>query len=224
MMVNRVFCYSKNVAKQNGNRLPILELILITVLGMVAFISLVVTMKNNFNITLLVLFFVIWIILIIYYSAILGLRLRNRVTGYATDVDGRIFKVMNLNNAQNLYFGGVATGGMIDHLTGNNSNLGKNLGGVVGATAQFYSISRSAKYMSHPEIIAKIVESSPNITSAEVMEILKVYSITNRKRNIKVNCDYKNLRNNKIKYNKNLVIEKSFNMLDDLVSIIDTHK
>ena len=32
MIVNRVFCYSKEVAKKNGIRLPILELVLLTVI------------------------------------------------------------------------------------------------------------------------------------------------------------------------------------------------
>lgn len=224
MKVNRVFCYSKEVAKQNGNKLPILALILSTILGMVAFILLAVIMGDNFNTILFALFIIIWIALIIYYSIILGLRLKNRMTGYATDTEGRIFKAMTMNNGQGLYFGGVAAGGMLDQLAGNNSNIGKSLGGAVGAAAQFYSMNRSAKYMSHPEIVAKMIESAPNITGAEVIEILKVYSITNRKKTIKVKCDYRILRNNKIKYNKNLVIEKSFNMFEDLLNALNTHK
>lgn len=224
MKVNRVFCYSKEVAKQNGNKLPILALILSTILGMVAFILLTVIMGDHFNTALFVLFFITWLSLIIYYSIILGLRLRNRMTGYATDTEGRIFKAMTMNNGQGLYFGGVAAGGMLDQLIGSDSNLGENLGGAVGAAAQFYSMNRSAKYMSHPEIVAKMIESAPNITGAEVIEILKVYSITNRKKSIKVKCDYRILRNNKIKYNKNLVIEKSFNMFEDLLTALNTHK
>ena len=36
----------------------------------------------------------------------------------------------------------------------------------------FYSMNRSAQYMSHPEIIAKMVEEAPNVTGAEIYEIL----------------------------------------------------
>ena len=224
MRVNRVFCYSKEVAKQNGNKLPILTLILSTILGMVAFVGLAVIMGDSFNGVMFTLVFIAWLSLIIYYSIILGLRLRSRMTGYATDTEGRIFKAMTINNGQGLYFGGVAAGGMIDQLVGNDSSLGESLGGAVGAAAQFYSMNRSAKYMSHPEIVAKMVESAPNITGAEVIEILKVYSIINKKKSIKIKCDYRNLRNNKIKYNKSLVIEKSFNMFDDLANALNTHR
>jgi len=78
--------------------------------------------------------------------------------------------------------------------------------------------------MSHPEIVAKMVEEAPNITGAEVYEILKVYSITDKGKTVKVNCDYKILRTNKIKYAKNLTIEKAFNMFDDLIGVLNTHR
>lgn len=224
MKVNRVFCYSKEVAKQNGNKLPILELILSAILGIVAFTSLAVVMRDSFNDIIFAIVLIVWLSLIIYYSIILNLRLRSKITGYATDTEGRIFKAMTMNNGQGLYLGGVAAGGMIDQIVGNDSNLGESLGGAVGAVAQFYSLNRSAKYMSHPEIVAKMIELAPNITGAEVIEILKVYSIINRKKSIKIRCDYRNLRNNKIKYNKNLVIEKSFNMFDNLETVLNTHR
>jgi len=131
---------------------------------------------------------------------------------------------MTVNNGQGLYFGGVAAGGLVDQLVGNDSSFGESLGGALGAAAQFYSMNRSAEYMSHPEIVAKMIESAPNITGAEVFEILGVHSITDKGKSIKINCDYKIIRTNKIKYNKNLTIEKSFNMFDDLVKELQSHR
>ena len=221
MIVNRVFCYSKEVAKKNGIRLPIIELVLLTV-GFIIWIIVNAMMLESG--TLFTISIIIFMTLLIYYSLILGLRMRNRMTGYATDTNGRIFKAMTVNNGQGLYFGGVAAGGLIDQIAGNDSGIGESLGGAVGAAAQFYAMNRSAKYMSHPEIVAKIVESAPNITGAEVFEILKVHSITDRGKTVKVNCDYKILRTNKIKYAKNLTIEKAFNMFDDLISVLNTHR
>lgn len=221
MIVNRVFCYSKEVAKKNGIRLPIIELVLLTV-GFIIWIIVNAMMLESG--TLFTISIIIFMTLLIYYSLILGLRMRNRMTGYATDTNGRIFKVMTVNNGQGLYFGGVAAGGLIDQIAGNDSGIGESLGGAVGAAAQFYAMNRSAKYMSHPEIVAKIVESAPNITGAEVFEILKVHSITDHGKTVKVNCDYKILRTNKIKYAKNLTIEKAFNMFDDLISVLNTHR
>lgn len=221
MIVNRVFCYSKEVAKKNGIRLPIIELVLLTV-GFIIWIIVNAMMLESG--TLFTISIIIFMTLLIYYSLILGLRMRNRMTGYATDTNGRIFKAMTVNNGQGLYFGGAAVGGLIDQLAGNDSGVGQDLGGAVGAAAQLYAMNRSANYMSHPEIVAKIVESAPNITGAEVFEILKVHSITDQGKTVKVNCDYKILRTNKIKYAKNLTIEKAFNMFDDLISVINTHK
>mgnify|MGYP006955123514 CR=1 FL=1 len=171
MKINRVFCYSKEVANQNGNKLPILALILSIILGIVAFVCLVVIMGDSFNGVMFTLVFIAWLSLIIYYSMILALRLRSRMTGYATDTEGRIFKATIINNGQGLYFGGVAAGGMIDQLVGNDSSIGEGLGSIVGVTAQFYSMNKAAKYMSHPEVVAKMVELAPNITGAEVLEI-----------------------------------------------------
>lgn len=224
MIVNRVFCYSKDIAKKNGNKLPILQLVLTTIIGMIALILLAALMGSEFNEALFMLVIFLWIGVIIYYSVLLGIRMRSRMTGYATDMNGRIFRAMTVNNGQGLYFGGVAAGGLIDQLAGSDSGIGESLGGTVGAIAQFYAMNRSAKYMSHPEIVAKMVESAPNITGAEVFEILKVYDIVNKSKLIKVKCDYKILRTNKIKYRRTLTIEKSFNMFDDLVGILNTHR
>ena len=221
MIVNRVFCYSKEVAKKNGIRLPILELVLLTVVFIVWIIVSAMIFESMIPFTISM---IVFMTLLIYYSVTLGLRMRNRMTGYATDTNGRIFKAMTVNNGQGLYFGGAAAGGLIDQLAGNDSNIGRDLGGAIGAAATFYSMNRSAQYMSHPEIVAKMVEEAPNITGAEVYEILKVYSITDKGKTVKVNCDYKILRTNKIKYAKNLTIEKAFNMFDDLIGVLNTHR
>ena len=131
MIVNRVFCYSKEIAKKNGNKLPILALVLSTILGITAFISVVI--MNKFNGIIFAIIFIAWLSLIIYYSIILMLRLVSRMTAYATDTEGRIFKTIAMNDGQGLYFGGVAAGGMIDQFAGNDSNPGESLGGAVGA-------------------------------------------------------------------------------------------
>lgn len=221
MKVNRVFCYSKNVANENGNQLPILKLISVAIMLIVGPIM-VSFLENSFLLFAMVM--MLFTVLLIYYSMILGIRLRSRLSGWALTNDGRIFKAVAINNGQGLYFGGIAAGSLVDQLVGNDSHIGGNIGGVVGATTQFYAMNKSAQYMSHPEIIAKMVEEAPNITGAEVYEILKVYRTTDRKHSVKINCDYKIIRTGKIKYNKNLVIEKSYNQFQDLISCMNTHR
>ena len=220
-MVNRVFCFSKDVAKQNGNKLPILQLIFSTIFFIFAFIVLAVVSDSA---ALFAIMMIAFIVVIVYYSVILGLRMRTRMSGWATTTDGRIFKAVAMNNGQGLYFGGLAAGSLIDQVAGSSNNIGRDAGGALGAAAQFYSMNRSAQYMSHPEIIAKMVEDAPNITGAEVFEILGVHSITNNSHSVKINCDYRIVRTGKIKYNKNMSIEKSFNQMDDLVNTLNTHR
>ncbi len=168
------------------------------------------------NYRIVMLLMVIWFILVVYYIIILTLRLKVRITGYAIDMEGKLFKVKAIDNWQDSYFIGPSNG----RLFGRKRNSGR----IRGVIARLYSLSELAEYMSYPEVIAKIVEDYPNVTGAEVIEILKVYTIIDRKKSIKVKCDYKVLRNNKIKYNKNLVIEKSFNMFDDLINVLNTCK
>lgn len=221
-MVNRVFCYSKKVASENGNRLPIWQIILTTIIMIVGGIALALITDNSSKIVNVIIILAFGVIG--YFSVILGLRLQTKMTGWATTSDGRIFKTMTMNNGQGLYFGGVAAGGIIDQISGNANNIGKNVGGAVGAIAEYKSIDRSSKYMSNPEIIARIVESAPNISGAMVFEILNVYSITDGKHSIKLNCDYKVVNTGKIMYKRNMHVEKSYNQLNDLINILSTHK
>ena len=39
-----------------------------------------------------------------------------------------------------------------------------------------------------------------------------------------MDSDYKIIRTNKIKYAKNLTIEKSYNMYEDLIKVLNTHR
>ena len=214
MRVNRVFCYSKDVAKQNGNKLPIMELVLTTIIFIVAIIALAVVLEDSMALFVIMMF--AFIGLIIYFSIILGLRLRTRMSGWATTDDNRIFKAMTVNNGQGLYFGGIAVGSMVDQLADSAKDIGRDIGGAIGAAGQFYAMNRQAQYMSHPEIVAKMVESAPNITGAEVIEILKVHSITEGKHSVKINCDYKTLRTDKVKYKKNVSIETTIDKIFSL--------
>lgn len=218
MIVNRVFCYSKDVAKQNRNRLPILELVLTIIIFFVASIGIGIFLKNSMVLFMIMIF--VFLVFFLYFIFILDLRLKSRMSGWATTNDNRIFKAMVVNNGLRLYSGGIAAGSMVDQLT----NSTKDVGVALGVAGLFYSMNRQAQYMSHPEIIAKMVESAPNITGAEVIEILKVYSIKERNHSIKVKCDYKTLRTDRIKHNRNLDIEKSYNQLNDLISAINLHR
>lgn len=221
-MVNRVFCYSKEVAKKNGNTLPVLQLILATIIFMVAI--LVMTIFVAEALTLFILLIFLFMVAIIYLAIRFDHIMKTRMSGWATTNDGKVYKAMTVNNGQGLFVGGVAVGSLVDQMVGKGSGIGGDIGGTVGTIAQYYSMHKSAEYMSHPEIVAKMVEEAPNVTGAEVYEILKVHSITQKHHFVKINCDYKIVRTGKVKYNKKMKIEKSFNQMTDLIDVLNTHK
>lgn len=224
--VNRVFCYSKDEALKNGNRLPIMELVLTFLIFCIILIAVSVG-KNAFMVQSDIIDFIVGTILpliisglTIYYSVILGIRIAAKISGFAITDDNRIFRVAISNNGQGLVLGGAAVGSMIDKLSNSNKNIGRDIGGAIGAASQIYIMNKNAEYMSHPEIIAKIVESDKTVKGVFIIEILKVHSISEGKHSFKVNCDFKIINMNKTRYNKNFYIPKSYNQINDLIDII----
>ena len=218
IIVNRVFCYSKNEAIKNGNSLPIKQLVLIFVIFFVVLIAISIIRntfigQSEFLEFIVIMLPMIFSGLIIYYSFILGIRLAERVSAFVITNDNRIFRVATTNNGNGRVIGGIAAGSIIDKLSSNNNNIGRNIGGAIGAASQLHTMNKNSHYMSNPEVIAKIVESSETVKVITMMEILKVYSIKEGKHSFKVNCDFKIVNINKTRYNKNLYISKSYNCL-----------
>lgn len=214
-MVNRVFCYSKEIANQNGNKISFWPIGITSIIYLIANYIIIVYMPGNFG--LLSLIVIAYMILIPILTKIQSKKARARMSGWATTSDGRIFKVMIVNS-------GLGAGKLMNPVFNNDKNIVGNIDDIIGSLTQTYSIQKSIQYMSQPEIIAKIVEEAPNVTGAEVLEILKVHSITNGKHSVKINCDYKIIRTGKINYNNNMEIEKAYNQFNDLINIISTHR
>ena len=150
--------------------------------------------------------------------------MRAKLIGYAIDNEGKIYQATKLNNNGGLYLEGIIAGDLVDKITNNNSHIGANIGGIVGVTSQYYTLNKSTKIMTNPEIIAQIVENGEKISGAKVIEILRTYQYIDKGKYVKVNCDYKLLRGNKILYNKPIKIYKAYNCFNDLINIIINKK
>ena len=224
-MVNRVFCYSDEEAKRNGNSVSIGKMIL-QVIGMV--LLLVITMFVCFaifdelmdNLIFLLFLVICFTGLIIGYAIKFGFKFRSQLTGFATDTDNNVYCATKLNNGEEFVIGGIAAGGVIDAVLKDSNSFAGNMAQGVGAAMALYSFNKSAKIMQNPEIIAKIVENANTTTGAEVRQILKVYNYTQNSHSVKIRCDYRIMRTGKIKYNKNITIYKSFNCFNDLMNAI----
>ena len=223
MKISKVFCYSKEVASQHGNKL--LPIILAIIISFILYIIGFIFIFEFFHAYgyLVLLLTLVFIFLITYCSIALGLKLQAKLMGWVITEDNRLFHVKILNYGAGLYFGGLSAGHIIDNITNNDNNTGQTLGGLFGSAAEVYAINKATKYAENPNIIAKIVKDYPNVKGAEVIEILKVHSLTEERKKIKIVCDFKYLNYNKIKFNKKIILEKSFNQLDDLVAAFKTH-
>ena len=222
MKVTRVFCYSKDVAKQYKNTFSIFTMFLGICLALLAFVF--VFLIGFEYPPILLLGFIGLITFFVFFGISINRKMRAGLSGFAITEDNRLFQASIINNGQGLYLGGVAIGSIIDQLANNSSNVGSSIGGTIGSVAQLYSINRSINYMEHPEIVAKMVEEAPNISGAIVTEILKVHSIIDNGKSIKINCDTKIVGKDNINYNKNILIKKAYIQFNDLVNILNMIK
>ena len=222
-MIDRVFVFSKDFAKKNGNGSKLWIIVLLTVVLM--FSMMILEDKVSTNVILAVIFTIFAIM--IYYAVLWGIGMRSKSVGFATTKDGRIFEAMFVNTNLRIYLSGLAIGTIADGILKNSNGAGANLGGTIGSVAQLYSINKNAEIcIKHPEIIASMVEDTVNtrrINGTMVYEILKVYDIVDSKHSVKVRCDYAVSNSGTVICNKKLKIYKSYNQFNDLLGMLQQH-
>ena len=222
-MIDRVFVFSKDFAKKNGNGSKLWIIVLLTVVLM--FSMMILEDKVSTNVILAVIFTIFAIM--IYYAVLWGIGMRSKSVGFATTKDGRIFEAMFVNTNLRIYLSGLAIGTIADGILKNSNGVGANLGGTIGSVAQLYSINKNAEIcIKHPEIIASMVEDTVNtrrLNGTIVYEILKVYDIVDSKHSVKVRCDYAVSNSGTVIYNKKLKIYKSYNQFNDLLGMLQQH-
>ena len=158
-MIDRVFVFSKDFAKKNGNGSKLWIIVLLTVVLM--FSMIILEDKVSTNVILAVIFTIFAIM--IYYAVLWGIGMRSKSVGFATTKDGRIFEAMFVNTNLRIYLSGLAIGTIADGILKNSNGVRANLGGTIGSVAQLYSINKNAEIcIKHPEIIASMVEDTVN--------------------------------------------------------------
>lgn len=222
-MIDRVFVFSKDFAKKNGNGSKLWIIVLLTVVLM--FSMIILEDKVSTNVILAVIFTIFAIM--IYYAVLWGIGMRSKSVGFATTKDGRIFEAMFVNTNLRIYLSGLAIGTIADGILKNSNGAGANLGGTIGSVAQLYSVNKNAEIcIKHPEIIASMVEDTVNtrrLNGTMVYEILKVYDIVDSKHSVKVRCDYAVSNSGTVIYNQKLKIYKSYNQFNDLLGMLQQH-
>ena len=224
-MINRVFCYSDEEAKKNGNSVSIGKMLLqiiVMVLLMIIVMFVCFAISHDFmdNPLFFLLFIFGFTILIICYAINFNLKFHSQLTGFAIDTENNIYLATKLNNGEEFVIGGMAAGEIIDKVLGKSNSFSGDLVQGVGTAMTLYTLKKSAKIMQNPEIIAKMVESANTTTGAEVRQLLKVYNYTENTHKVKIKCDYRIMRNGKVKCNKTMNIYKSYNCYNELINII----
>lgn len=195
-MVNRVFIYSKREAKKNKINMPILQLVLVFVMLMIFTIICPILNLMNYLPIIMSLFS----IALMYYSILLGLRMRFSNIAYATDTSGNLYKVVSLTNTN-----------------GANRNL-------VKAAIAVNNYVSSTRFIQNPNEVAKIIENKEFVNGILIYEITHVYEIEESRGSYKVRCDYEISNNHSKKINKTIRIYKSVNGSNDLSKVLENLK
>lgn len=208
-MINKVFCYSDEVAKKNGIKKEIIYKLILMAIIFIIMICLVLVFSSYSFLILLVGFFIIIFISIKLASNYSMAKL----IGYAIDNEGNLLQVIMLNHIDN-----VSTSGNI---------LGQSVGGNFGQSVGIFSdsmdsanrLNKNMLSMSDPEFVLNAIKNAHTSENIQVFKFEKVYSIIDKKTKIMVKCDRRFIKNNKL-YKKKIIITKSYTMFDELVNCL----
>ncbi len=225
-MINRVFCYSNDEAKKNGNNTSagkmlaqIAGMVLLFCVIQIIFVSISIGSSDDSfsNYTFSLISIIIFLVIIASYIIYCRSKFYSQLTGFATDTDNNIYFVIKLNNAASFAIGGIAVGNSIDRALDKSNSLAGDVAQGTGAVLAWYSLNKSVKIMQNPEIIAKMVECATTTTGAEIRQILKIHNYEEDSRKVKIKCDYKIMNNGRIKCNKTINVYKSYNCFNQLM-------
>lgn len=222
--VNRVFCYSKEEAKKNKNNTSIGKMILQIIL-IIFFIVIINSILVKIHIEFIeeygiILVIATFLVATIYCSIKFGIEYETQLMGFAIDSNNNVYYVNKLNNGEMFAVGGTIAKESINRALNKNDSFAGDVAEGIGVAATLYFLNKSAKLMQNPEVIAKAVENAETATGVMITQILKVYDYTQDLHKVKIKCDYKILKVNKVKYNRTIIIYKSFNRFDELMNAI----
>lgn len=208
-MINRVFMYSKKEAKKNKVAFSIIEIVISIIVFLIASFLIVDLNMGHESMRFLVFSFAG---IIIYFSIIAGIRLRDKYKAYATTDDGSIYQIESLNNVQ-----GVSR-------LGNSLDSVRGLANAAGIATQIIGVKRATDLMQNPNFIAAALANYHTVKGMLFTKIDRVYSVTSTKRYYIINCDYTVLNNVQQFKNKKIKIARAYTGVDDLARLLENLK
>ncbi len=212
-MINRVFMYSKKEAKKNKVAFSIIEIVMSIIVFLIATFLLVDLNMGHESMRFLVFSFAG---IIIYFSTIAGIRLRDKYKAYATTDDGSIYLIESLNNVQ-----GVSR---LGNRLPNSLDSVRDVANIAGAATQIIGVKRATDLMQNPNFIAAALANYHYVKGMLFTKIDRVYSVTSTKRYYIINCDYTLLNNVQQFKNKKIKIARAYTGVDDLARLLENLK
>ncbi len=209
-MINRVFTYSKKEAKKNRISFPILQLVM-SVLFLI--FGTAISVDQDSGTTGITFTFLISCFLLIFYSVLGGIRLRDKFKAYATTNDGSIYQIVSLNNVQGI--------SRIGNRLPNSLDSVRDVANIAGAASQIIGVKRVTDLMQNPNFIAESLENYHYVRGMLFTKIDRVYSINKTRKHYIIDCDYTVLNSGKEFKNKKIKIARAYTGVDDLANLLE---
>ena len=217
--VAQIYCYSKEMIKKNKTGLKFFPYFILIYLGMLVVLPILImcdliTYEQGETITNIIYSPIIMYPLIGFNVIKFYFRTRVNEVSYATDVDGKMYKV--LCNGYTTTIPSIATTDPFDSMKTTKSTWNNKI------ESSFVPTQNSKDYLTaQPKQIATAIEYTGVYPNIVIWEITDVYSVKETRKYYKIKCDYKFLNNiydTELKRDKLLIIHKSYYKLEELIN------
>lgn len=219
-MTNKVYNYSIDVAKANGNHtslfLACFFLVFPIILG-TAFLLFIPDFSLYIAIGIMFAGVAIGGALCIDYFFSQDIK----VVAYAVTDDNKIYRVIYKNVGNEYYVGGYVIGRAASRAF-NNKNI-RYIGRVIGTHIRDAKEKAAIEDMSHEEFVKSLIDESYRSVHTQLHTINKVYNIIEKKRKFVIDCDLENAKNTYVK-RKKISIYKAYEDLHELIGYINNKR
>lgn len=215
-MITKIFCYKDEVAKEicgvKSSKSYTFLFVLFLILSILSLFMII------FNVAFAMVAFWLLFMVAIYFEIRLVLEMNDKMTAIAIDENGSVYKTTVIDKGAEFGLLGITTGNLLKEFT--NSELIEGISASIGALFMFKQMNKAIKVMSNPNNVARIINDADKLTGVITNKIIRIHSVINKKKKIKIICDMEIYKKGKIKVNKKLVIKKKYNNIEEIERVL----
>lgn len=223
--VSRIFCYSDDIARENGNCPSKVLLFFLFFFSIVAFIVEVMFFEFldfHFNSDIVHLMLTInfscFIILIIYFFRISRFMMR-RMTIYVVDNCNNVYEITKKNNSDKVYYAAGIGGYLVDKLN-DDRTIFKQLFLVVGFAINFITSKKISEEINNPVFVEQVMKDPKLLKNGNIYKLYNIKTIKEKRKYYEILSSYKNLVTDEISVNVKYKVFKSFVCYGELIKIL----